>query len=304
MFSNMQLVVKNLAILTTHSTYGLTYGAVNAWGCANAHLENVGYGTAGVVTGSDYTSPGVLGTGLSVGLLLPAPGNNDHVVAKNVGCGGGYTYALFLTEHAVMDRYMALYCWAGLVTVGTYRGSVGSVHAMKVLSASIEACVNELYVLGAGSSGIGPIVDIDQLSTESSTPNIAGQAAHMAAARGIVRWTGLFTEAGLTHDQPTGIESVNGQAASPVRAVTVSTTARPIDRVIKADATVGAITVSLPSAAPNPVVYTVVKADASANTVTVDPFGAQTINADATRVLSARWESVTVRSDGTNWITL
>lgn len=303
-FSNMQTVVTNLAIVTSHSSFGLTYGALNLYGVANAHLENVGYGTAGVVPGTDYTSPGVFGTGLSIGMLLPAPGNNDHVVAKNVGCGGGYTYAAFVTEHLMMDRYMALYCWAGLVAVGTYFGSVGSVHAMKVLSASIEACVNELYIMGAGSSGIGPIVDIDQLSTESSTPNINGQAAHMAAARGIVRWTGLFTEAGLTHDQPTGIESINGQATSPVRTVTATTTARPIDRIIKADATSGGITVNLPSASPNPVAYTIIKADASGNTVTVDPAGSQTINGSATRVLSAQWETVTLRSDGTNWIAI
>jgi hypothetical protein len=303
-FSNMQAVVTNLTILTSHSSFGLTYGALNLYGVANAHLENVGYGTAGVVPGTDYTSPGVFGTGLSIGCLLPAPGNNDHVIAKNVGCGGGYTYAAFVTEHLMMDRYMALYCWAGLVAVGTYFGSVGSVHAMKVLSASIEACVTELYIMGAGSSGIGPIVDVDQLSTESSTPNIGGQAAHMAAARGIVRWTGLFTEAGLTHDQPTGIESVNGQATSPVRTVTATTTARPIDRIIKADATSGGITVNLPSAAPNPVAYTIIKADATGNTVTVDPFGSQTINGSATRILSAQWETVTLRSDGSNWIAI
>lgn len=301
-FSNMMAVITNLSILTTHSSFGLTYGAANLWGVANCHLENFGYGTAGVVTGSDYQSPGVFGTGLSVGLLLSAPGNNDHVVGKNLSCGGGYTYAIFLTEHAVVDRFMSLYSWAGIVIVGTYRGSVGSVHAMKVISASIEACNNEVYILGAGSSGIGPIIDIDQLSTESSTPNIAGQAAHMAAARGRIRWTGLFNEAGLTHDQPTGIESVNGQAISDVRAINANATARPIDRVLKVDASDAAVTVSLPSAAPNPVIYTIIKSDVTGNTVTIDPAGTETVNGAATRILSAQWETATLRSDGANWI--
>ncbi|WP_435279365.1 hypothetical protein [Streptomyces sp. 1222.5] len=301
-FSNMMPVVKNLAILTSHSSFGLTYGPAALWGCANAHVENFGYGTAGVVTGSDYTSPGVFGTGLSVGLLLPAPGNNDYVVAKNISCGGGYTYACFLTEHAVVDRYMALYSWAGMVAVGTYAGSVGSVHAMKVLSASIEACTNELYILGAGSGGIGPIIHIDQLSTESSTPNIAGQAAHMAAARGKVCWTGLFDEAALTHDQPTGIVSENGQTGSDVRAVSSTTTARPIDRVLKVDASSGAVTINLPPASPNRVSYTIVKVDASGNPVTIDPAGAQTINGAATRNLASQGDAVTVWSDGANWV--
>lgn len=302
-FSNMIPVLRNISFLTVHSSFGLTYGAANFWGCANAMIQNFSTSTAGVVPGTDYTSPGTFGTGLSVGLLLPAPGNNDLVYCENISIGGGYTYAMFFTEHGLIDRYMALYCWAGLVVGGTYAGSVGSVHAMKILSASIEACTNEVYILGPGSAGVGPIIDIDQLSTESGNPNIAGQAAHMAAARGVIRWTGLFTEANLVHDNPTGIESINAQAISPVREVTTGThTVRPIDRMIKCNAAGGAITLNLPSAAPNPVVYTFIKTDVTGNTATIDPDGSQTINGQATAVLDAQWESITVRSDGTNWI--
>lgn len=303
-YSNIIPVLKNISFLTVHSSFGLGYGAANFWGCANAQLENFSTSSAGVVTGNDYASPGTFGTGLSVGLLLPAPGNNDLVLANSISIGGGYTYAMFFTEHGLVGRYMALYCWAGLVVIGNYAGSVGSVHAMKILAASIEACINEVYILGAGSSGIGPIIDIDQLSTESSTPNVGGAAAHMAAARGVIRWTGLFTEAGLTHDNPSGIESVNAQAISPVRTVTGTSTARVIDRVLNGDASGAAVTVNLPSAAPNPVVYTIVKIDATANTVTVDGAGSETINGATTKVLTTQWESVTIRSDGSNWIAI
>lgn len=305
LFSNVMPVLTNISFLTTHSAYGLTYGGANFYGCANAHITNFSTGTAGIVAvGSDYSSPGTFGTGLSVGLLLPAPGNNHHVVLDNVSIQGGYTYACFFTEHAVAKRYMGLYCWAGAVFVGNYFGSVGSVHAMRIESCGIEACANEVYILGVGSGGVGPIVHIEELSTESSTPNVGGQAAHMAAARGWIRWAGLFTESGLTHDNPTGIVSTNGQAASDVRTVTGTLTARPIDRVLKADASGGAVTVNLPSAAPNLVEYTVIKSDATGNTVTVDPAGSETINGSATRVLSAQWETVTLRSDGSNWIAI
>lgn len=258
LFSNMQAVVRNLAILTTHSAFGLTYGALNLYGVANAHVENFGYGTAGTVASpsTDYSSPGTFGTGLSVGFLLPAPGNNDHVIAKNISCGGGYTYALFLTEHAVVDRYMALYCWAGLCAVGNYAGSVGSVHAMLVLSASIEACTNELYIVGVGSAGVGPIIDIDQLSTENSTPNIAGNSAGaMNAALGRVRLTGLFTEAGVSISNPTGIEVVNGQVPRAVKRKTTTFTCSPIDRTLVCDTTAGGFTGTLPASDFNPVEY-------------------------------------------------
>ena len=255
-FSNMQAVVKNLAILTTHTAYGITYGALSLWGVANAHVENFGYGTAGVVTGNDYSSPGTFGTGLSAGLLLPAPGNNDHVIAKNLSCGGGYTYACFLTEHAVVDRYMALYCWAGLVVVGSYAGSVGSVHSMHVISASIEACTHELYIMGVGSQGVGPTIYAN-ISTESGTPNIAGSSAGAVnGALGRIVLTGLFTEGGVSTQYPTGIELVDGQVPRPIKRKTAAFTCSPIDRVLICDTTVGgAFTGTLPAADFCPVEY-------------------------------------------------
>jgi hypothetical protein len=304
LYSNVMPVIRNMTILTTHSSFGLTYGAANLYGCANAHIENLGLGTLGTVASpsSDYSSPGTFGTGLSVGLLLPAPGNNDNVIAKNISIGGGYTYAMFITEHTVVDRYMALYCWAGLVAVGNYAGSVGSVHAIKVLSASIEACTNELYIMGAGSAGIGPIIDIDQLSTESGTPNIAGSsAAAMEAARGNVRLTGLFTESGVTVGNPCGIKLIDGQVPYPVRAVAASETVRVIDEVLLVDATAANRTITLISAVATPNSYTIKKTDASANTVTIAAAGGQTIDGAATKVLTAQWESATVIPSGGAW---
>ncbi|MFI6560393.1 hypothetical protein [Streptomyces sp. NPDC050534] len=307
-FSNMQVVVKNLSILTTHSSFGLTYGALNLWGVANAYVENVGFGTLGTVASpsADYNSPGVFGTGLSIGMALPAPGNNDHVIARNISCGGGYTYAMFLTEHAVMDRYMALYCWAGLVAVGTYASSVGSVHAMKVLSASIEACVNELYIYGAGSSGIGPIIDIDQLSTENSTPNVAGSStAAMNSALGRVRLTGLFTESGVSVSAPTGIELVNGQVPRAIKRKTGAFTCSPIDRTLVCDTTSAGFTGTLPDASFCPTEY--VFKNVGSNTLTIGTTSSQLIytssgtGATTATVTTGQTLRVQALYNGTSW---
>lgn len=276
-FSNMMVVLKNLAILTTHSAYGLTYGAASLWGVANAHVENFGYGTAGTVASpsTDYSSPGTFGTGLSVGLLLPAPGNNDNVILRNVSCGGGYTYALFITEHTTADRYMALYCWAGLVAIGNYAGSVGSVHGIKILTASIEACTHELHIIGVGSNGVGPIIDIDQLSTESGTPNISGAANAMASALGRIKLTGLFTETGVSIANPTGIEFVDGQVPRAIKRKTTGFTCSPIDRTLICDTTSAGFTGTLPLADYNPVEY--VFKNVGANTLTVGTTSSQLI---------------------------
>ncbi|MCX4885848.1 hypothetical protein [Streptomyces sp. NBC_00847] len=306
-FSNIIPGLKNLTILTAHSTYGLTYGAFNFYGCANARLENVGWSTAGVVPGTDYTSPAQFANGQSIGGLLPAPGNNDLVYAKNVSIGGGYTFAVFCTEHLVCDRIMVLYCWSAICPVGTYAGSVGSVHAMLIESASVEACTNEIYIVGAGSGGVGPIIDILQFSTESSTPNLAGNSqTAVNSALGRVKLTGIFSESGVSTQYPTGIEFVDGQVPRAIKRKTGAFTASVIDRTLVCDTTAGgAFTATLPAADFFPAQYTF--RNIGTNALTVASAGSQSITTSAgsgtTATVAAestlRLEAV---YDGTAWI--
>lgn|GEM_PF-2084609 len=309
LYSNIMPVIKNLAIGTTHSSFGLTYGIANLYGCANTYVENLGGGTLGTVASpsTDYSNPALFGTGLSIGLLLPSNGNNDHNIVRNVSIGGGYTYAMFLTEHGLADRYMALYCWAGLCAVGTYFGSVGATHAMKALQASIEACTHELYIIGAGSSGVGPIVDIDQLQTESGTPNVGGNSTGaVAAALGRVKLTGLFTPSGFSTSSACGIEFVNGQVPRAVSRKTGAFTCNPLDRTLVCDTTAGgAFTGTLPDASFNPVEY--VFKNVGNSTLTVATTSSQLIYATsgtgATTAALATGQSLRVQAlyNGTSW---
>lgn len=305
-FNNIMAVIKNLAIGTTHSAFGLTYGAFNLYGCANSYVENVGGGTMGTVASpsTDYTSPTVFANGLSIAALIPANGNNDHNIVNNFGVGGGYTYGLFLTEHGIVNRYMALYCWAGLCAVGTYFSSVGSTHAMKVLQASIEACTQELYIVGAGSSGIGPIVDIDQLQTESGTPTISGNSSvAINSALGTVKLTGIFLPAGVNVTSPTGLKVINGQVARAVIRKTVDYTVSIIDEMILVDATAAPVTITLINANYTPNQYTIIKIDSSGNAVTAAAAGGQTINGAATQSIPTQYATATYYSayDGTSY---
>ncbi|MFE9448278.1 hypothetical protein [Streptomyces sp. NPDC006739] len=307
-FSNVMAVIKDLAIATTHSAYGLTYGGLNLYGCANAFVENVGVGTLGTVGGSstDYTSPGVFGTGLSVAALLPANGNNDHNLVRNLGVGGGYTFGLYLTEHGLVDRYMALYCFAGLCPVGTYAGSGGATHAMKVLQASIESCTHELYIVGYGSQGVGPIIDIDQLQTESGNPNVTGNSAlAIQSAIGTVKLTGLFTPAGFSTSSPCGIEFVNGQVPRAIALKTNAFTANPLDRTLICDTSSAGFTGTLPDATANPVQY--VLKNVGGNTLTVATTSSQLIyttsgtGATTTTVTTGGTLRVQALYNGTTW---
>jgi len=74
-------------------------------------------------------------------------------------------------------------------------------------------------------------------------------------------------------------------------------------KTILADATGGAFTITLPAAsdAGDGFEITIIKTDASANAVTVDGDGSETINGAANHALSLRWQSATLRCDGSNW---
>jgi hypothetical protein len=68
------------------------------------------------------------------------------------------------------------------------------------------------------------------------------------------------------------------------------------------DAATGNITVTLPDCATcSGMYYTAKKIDASANTVTLDPNGAQTIDGVSTAVISVQYTSVTIFSNGSTW---
>ena len=305
-FSNIMPMITNMAFLLPHTAYGITYGAWNFYGCANAHVTNVSIATLGVVPGSDYGSPGTFGTGLSIAALMPAPGNNDLTLIRNLSIQGGFTYGLFFSEHTLIDRVMVLYCWAALCPVGSYAGSVGAVHPMKVLTASIEACGRQVYFIGVGSEGVGPRVDIDQLQTESGTPTFDGNStAALAGAEGKIMLTGLFTRSGVSIAQPSGIELIDGQSPRAIVGKTSNYTAGPLDRTVIMDTTASPLTLTLPNADYQPVECTV--KNVGSNDLTVATTSSQLIytssgtGATTTTVPTGQTLSVQALYNGSAW---
>jgi hypothetical protein len=300
----MLITLTGLSILTAFSLFGLTYTAFDFSGVANAHVEDIAYGTTGTVPNGDYASPNQFANGLSIGALMPAAGNNDHCIVRNVTCHGGYTYAFYATEHSVVDTMRLLYCWAGFCAVGLYYGSVGATHAIRAAQLSIEACTNVLMIVGAGSDGIGPFVDIDQLDTETSTPTFADTTSgtSLAAALGTVKLTGLYTVAGITAAHPTGLKIIDGQNPTGVRTLSGATTVRLTDRYLVC-ATASAFTVTMISAAHTPNIYSFRNTGASALTVAAAAAGSETIDGGATKTVAAG-ASLTLIPSGGNWVSV
>lgn len=75
------------------------------------------------------------------------------------------------------------------------------------------------------------------------------------------------------------------------------------DDIILVDATTGAAIVNLLASANRTGRQIIIKKiDVTANTVTIDPNAAETIDGAATNVLSSQYDSITLVSDGVNWI--
>lgn len=88
-----------------------------------------------------------------------------------------------------------------------------------------------------------------------------------------------------------------------VKKITASYTVQPSDEVILVDATSAAVTITLPDAVgnANQTLY-IKKTDGSGNAVTVSGVNSQTIDGNSSVSLSSQYATLTVTSDGANWI--
>lgn len=99
-----------------------------------------------------------------------------------------------------------------------------------------------------------------------------------------------------------GVTRLDGAVMMPITTVTTTTTLDTTHYTVLADATSGNITINLPTAASaSGRVYVIKKTDSSANTVTIDGSGAETIDGATTNVISTQYVSITIQSNGTFW---
>lgn len=98
-----------------------------------------------------------------------------------------------------------------------------------------------------------------------------------------------------------GVRVVFGEQFVAVRTETTTYTATLLDHVILADASGGAFTITLSTAASGKIVYHIKKIDATGNAVTVDGNGSETIDGQLTKVISVQFNSMMIVSDLSNW---
>lgn len=88
------------------------------------------------------------------------------------------------------------------------------------------------------------------------------------------------------------------------RSVTAAATVALSDYLVACDATSAGFTLTLPAVKDaKGMSFLVVKTDSSANAVTIDGSGSETINGATTFVLAAQWSGATLYCDGSAWHT-
>lgn len=102
------------------------------------------------------------------------------------------------------------------------------------------------------------------------------------------------------------IRATLSDALVPTKSSTFTVALGDYAKEILCNAAGGAITANLPAAATAGAGFTVgiMKTDATANAVTIDGSGTETINGSTTYAITSQYQVVTIRSDGSNWVVL
>lgn len=281
--------------IITHDNTGVGFRCTNAGSLAVGSI--LSYDNAclvsGVVQGSDITfgSSGALeywSADQLVSLRSPARG----VLVD----GGTNAYQIGRCEVRNAED-------GGFVdnSTGPILGSIGSLLLVNNNQAGTAGAAGS----GAQFESTGSFFDIGRLvltDDQGSPTQTGGLYASLGAT---VKVAAATFGTGITtpyYTASNGTTILHETTWGAIRSTSSSITADFNDGMILVDATGGARTITL-KAATNMAgkVYVVKKVDASANTVTVDGNGAETVDGAATYVLTVQWQAVTVRCNGTAW---
>ena len=192
-------------------------------------------------------------------------------------------------------------------------GSTTTLHDHDVTGMTNWPTVDYSYVSGNDAATDVTAAELEELTDGSTTTK------HDHDVTGLTNWPTVDYSYVSGNDAATDVtaaqleELSDGSETSlhthygavPVTEYSSADTAASTPEVAACDASGGAFTLTLPTAASKEgYVYHIKKTDASANAVTVDGNGDETIDGAATRDVTAQWECLTIVSDGTNWLVL
>lgn len=180
----------------------------------------------------------------------------------------------------------------------------GAGHPRAVDLASWHATNNEgNEVKGVLPSGSLPAMSLDSLSDVNLPTSSQGDILY----RNATEWVRLVAGTSGWFLKTNGAAANPMWAAATIPALVIATktanyTLLTTDGVILGDATAGNFTLTLPAVSGNSgLVYRIKKIDSSANTVTIDGNGSETIDGSLTAILDLQYAAVDIICDATTW---
>lgn len=180
----------------------------------------------------------------------------------------------------------------------------------RALDSALTAHISDASGAHAASaisfSATGSIAATDaQAAIAEVSGDIDGHIADASGAHAASAISATATSPLTETDVQGQLDEIAGLLGGGNVAVTSKTTTYTIttsDAVVLCSASGGAFTVTLPTAVGNTgKIFHIKKTDSSANAVTIDGDGSETIDGAATKAVQIQYQSFTLVSDGTNW---
>lgn len=289
----------------------VTFGLLTNGGASPLNLDGGTLTASKVAAGAAAAEPTVD--------ILAVASATDHIpiVARGVD---GQTQSLLLAQNHLNQSRLALsnagdLTIAGALEAATGRGAFGSTVESLVQLLSVAGATDRIPIVGRGMAGQTAVLMLAQNSSNQTQFSVANNGNTVIA--------GTLTQGGVLF--PTPAAGDDGQylrynhgtltysletpptgsgSALSVATKTAAYTITGTDDVILGDATSAAFSLTLPTAASastrtRPLI--IKKIDSSANAVTIDGDGTETIDGATTAVLQYRYQAISLVSDGTNW---
>lgn len=265
-------------------------------GYVDSVSNNAGGDSLIVVKGSNryaYKYPAGGSSGITIGTTAITSGTSRHLLFDSTGFVKENSYLQFNTSNQLLLRG------------GSPGATIPSIAAVNAATTGIE-----LHDATNGVSiNVNGTREVAFTSTEIRGDNgmvVGWNNTSGGGAYGGGRNVGITYGADKTIkvvDASTNLGNINtGGLQTNYSAKTTTYTIVSTDYTVTGDATSGAFTITLPTAASVAgKIYVIKKTDASGNAVTVGTTSSQTIDGATTYALATQYKYVTVQSNGSNW---
>jgi hypothetical protein len=257
----------------------------------------------GISTGASNTNPGII----YIGNAVTCPVHIRDLFCSLSGTRGGAGVVTFdAIDYEAASGYLDIngFDWTDNIT-GMNSAGIRLIDLGQTGPTAGTVSIKGLRMLNVGSDTTPRGIVVRGTTTFTPDRVIIEDSDFSTAPGGVaeILFTGASGADNKSKVYTRNVRYRSNWPTSPRSTSTNYTLLFPNDEIVLANATAGAITITLPDAIgmPKGRSYTIKRISTNANNVTVATTSSQTIDGSTTYVITNPRETITVISDGTNW---